>query len=262
VRSFRYPARIGHLRLHRLLLTLFTSNIRNGLDGEVVSPGGLNFHLLIDNIPYTRDNTSFAIEFDVDVDIDNATLTNNRASPYVDPDGLDVEDKTEGIFRLSQSSLIRWRRRVYCKKSDNQNYIIRVRVVSSSDPPGDGYTARKRLLFTFHNSRSLRCNSILWDPAAESVDNSDSLPTSSTGVTDVSNSGGSSLVSSNVGSSSIDTSSPGTTGASSSGSSGGSSSGSASSSGSISSVDSQPDSGFKIIFSFFLSFIVCCFFSV
>jgi len=86
-RAFRVVTLFAPLKIARLCVGYLTTNIRNSIgSGEVVRPGDVGFNILIDNIPWTRDDTVLALAIDHDVDIDdNTVLATNGSGWEVDP---------------------------------------------------------------------------------------------------------------------------------------------------------------------------------
>jgi len=189
-RVIRASLRFGDGRLGRLVVTFVATNIKNQIDdGEVSIPGGVSFNLLIDNIPYRFNDTSVALEIEVDTDDDSGELVPNTTS--IDTDAMDtsmgdtfsLQDNTEGQVQYGNDTRrIRWKRRVFC--DGNKTVVIRSRFVKSvNETPDGGFIVRKRLFITFHIASGDRCSRFLWDPATDietPVDSSPAAPTDTT----------------------------------------------------------------------------------
>jgi len=166
-RIFKCAIRYGPTRLGRIIISHIAANIRNGFnDSEVTVPGGVSYNFQLDNILYRANDTSFALEFDVDMDFDDGTLNLNSSNIYTDAfGGLTLQDNSEGHvdFAENDTRKLRWKRSVYC--DGNKEVIVRVRYVrNTTETPDGGYAIRKKLYVTFHISTSERCSSVFWDP--------------------------------------------------------------------------------------------------
>jgi len=185
-RAFRVATRFGHGRLSRVILTFIATNIKNGIgDGEVTIPGGVSFNINLENIAYVANDTSIALEFDVDLDYDEGVLENNATKVERDSDGLQLSDDTEGRVTLdvNETRRIRWKRRVFC--DGNKEVVVRARFVKIIIETPAGFVVRKKLFITFHIGRSARCHRLLWDPSTDIAPEDDAFvgPTGTTGTT-------------------------------------------------------------------------------
>jgi len=168
-RVHRTTVRFGPNRISRVVFSFLSTNIKNGVDEpEVTVPGGVNWNLLVENAPFIANDSSFALEFDVDLDADEGTLTDTDTGAERDiTDGLALgTDDSEGSIRFTDKRRIRWKRRVFCE--NDRTVTVRVRFVRVvTETPDGGFTVRKRLIVTFHISRSARCQRITWDPTTD-----------------------------------------------------------------------------------------------
>jgi hypothetical protein len=188
-RAFRVATRFGNGRLSRAIFTFIATNIKNGLqDGEVTIPGSASFNIILENIVYKANDTSIALEFDVDLDFDEGVLENNASTVDKDSDGIQLEDNTEGRVNINETRKIRWKRRVFC--DGNKEVVVRARFVKTTvETPQGGFLVRKKLFVTFHISRSVRCHRLIWDPSTDIAPEDDTFTgptggtTSTTGTT-------------------------------------------------------------------------------
>jgi len=211
-RVHRTTVRFGPNRISRVVFSFLSTNIKNGFDEpEITVPGGVNWNLLVENAPFIANDSSFALEFDVDLDADEGTLTETDTGAERDiTDGLTLgTDDTEGSVRFTDKRRIRWKRRVFC--DNNKTITVRVRFVKIlTETPDGGFTIRKRLIITFHISRNSRCNRITWDPTTDVEPEDDDIAISAgtgsstdTTVTSTTTTGGSTVTSTSTGGSTV-----------------------------------------------------------
>jgi hypothetical protein len=180
-RLFRSVILYGPLRLARMVVTFITTNIRNGIgSGQVTRPGDLSFNIVLENIPWTSDNTVMALVIDHDVDIDDATTTiTNDTGFEVDPMAPPYADVSEQAIQFSDITRFRFRKRVYC--DGTKTIVVRVRYIKVvGETPSRGLVVRKRLFVTFHSDLNGRCRRIFFDPSMDNTVNSDPNYTPST----------------------------------------------------------------------------------
>jgi len=194
-RAFRSVTLFGPLRLARLCVAWVTTNIRNGLgSGEVVSAGDVSLNIILDNIPFTRDDTVMALVIDHDLDVDNFdNITSNSSGFEVDPDPSSppAADPSETAMTFSDITRFKMRSRVYC--DGNKSIVIRVRYIKVvGETPSYGLAVRRRLFITFHTDFSGRCKRIFFDPTMDATNNEDSGFTPSTSTSSGTGSGTSS----------------------------------------------------------------------
>jgi len=164
-RIFRASVRFGPNRLSRIIVSIVITNIQNANnDSQITVPGAASFNVQLDNFPYRSNDTSAAIEFDVDVDVDEGTLNTNMSGLVDDSsDQLTLQDNTEGNVDFNDTRKIRWKRHVFC--DGNKDVVLKSRFFkSTTETPDGGFLVRKKLIITFHISRSQRCNQLFWDP--------------------------------------------------------------------------------------------------
>jgi len=189
--SFRHVTRAslwyGPGKLARAILTFVATNIKNQVfDPEVTVPGGVSFNLLLDNIPFRFNDTSFFLEIIYDTDDEDGALVPNTTN--VDQDQVDqssgqsvqLQDNTEGQVQFNDTRKVRWKRVVYC--DGNKTVVVRSRFVKAvGETPDGGYLVRRRLFITFHIAIGVRCSRLLWDPATDIETPADTSATSTTG---------------------------------------------------------------------------------
>jgi len=163
-RAFRTTIRFGPNRLSRILISHIVTNIFNGFgDAEVTVPGGVSYNFQLDNVPYTGNDTSFALELDIDTDVMEGFYVPNATDVYTDSNGgLSLQNSSEDHIEFNDTRRLRWKKIVYC--DGGKEVVVRVRYVVSTEVPDDGFIVRKKLYVTFHISRSERCYKIFWDP--------------------------------------------------------------------------------------------------
>jgi len=172
-RAFRCVTRFGPLRLARFAFSILTANVRNGIgSGAVINAGDVSFNLLIENIPYTNDNTRIAIALDIDLDVDDGSIVANGSGFERDDMAPAFSDVSETAIRFSDQTRFRFRNRTFCE--DNKAVLIRVRYVTvSGETPSGTFTIRKRLFITFHTDAATRCKRIMLDPSFDTTNNND-----------------------------------------------------------------------------------------
>jgi len=192
----RTAVRFGPNRISRAIFSFAVSNIRNGIDDpDVTIPGGSSWNIILENIPYVANNSSVAIEFDLDLDSDEGTLIDSVANVERDDrDGVALVDNSEGSVDFTDKRRIRWKRKVFC--DGTKEVTVRVRLVRIlTENPDSGFTIRKRIIVTFHISRAERCYRLTWDPTTDLAPEDDVISgtdtSSSTGGSTNTNTGGS-----------------------------------------------------------------------
>jgi hypothetical protein len=172
-RAFRCVTRFGPLRLARLAFSILTSNVRNGVgSGTVINAGDVSFNLLIENIPYSNDDSRIAIALDIDLETDDGSIVANGSGFERDDMAPAFSDVSETAIRFSDQTRFRFRNRTFCE--ENKAILIRVRYITvSGETPSGGFTVRKRLFITFHSESALRCKRIMLDPSFDTTNSED-----------------------------------------------------------------------------------------
>jgi len=166
-RAFRVVIRFGPLRLARAILTLIVSNVKSGFgDEQVILPGGFAFNLVLEDVPFTRDGTSFAVAFDFHLDkVDDTTIVRNKTGELERPDSPpDVSDSSESAVSFPDERRFRWRRRVYC--DNNKDLVVRERMVTVVETPDGNFQFVRRVFITVHKDGD-RCKRFFWDPTSD-----------------------------------------------------------------------------------------------
>jgi len=140
----------------------------------------------MDNFPYRWNDTSAAIEFDVDTDDMDGVLVPNTTNVDTDTvdtasgDGFTLEDNTEGQVQFNDTTKkLRWKRIVFC--DGNKTVTIRSRFfVAINETPDDGFVVRRKLFVTFHIAVGVRCPKLIWDPSSDQETSADLVDTSTT----------------------------------------------------------------------------------
>jgi len=164
-KAFIASVRFGPNRLSRVIISVIITNIRNAAnDSQVTVPGGVSFNIQLENFPFRANDTTPVLEFNVDSDVDEGTLSPNTTTPTeTDDNQLQLDDNTEGRVDFNDTRKIRWKRRVFC--DNNKEVVVRTRFVKvTTETPDGGLVVRKKLIVTFHISRSVRCSKLFWDP--------------------------------------------------------------------------------------------------